>query len=427
MRTGEHVGTIAENIFSLKSGRSVSAGEHVVAEVDYAMAHDTTTAWAIEPFNRIANKVWDRSRIIIPFDHAVPAPNVAAATMQKEIRGFAREQGLKVVQQGVCHQIMSESIVLPGMLVVGADSHTPTQGGLGALACGVGSTDIAIAFASGKLWFKVPESMRVRIEGEFPAGVYPKDAMLEVGGRIGADGATYMSMEFYGSAVGAMSIGSRMTIGNMCSEMGAKCAIVPPDQKTFDYVRGREGFESMKPVYADDDAEYSSELEINVDGMEPQIACPHDIDNAKSVREVEGKEVDQVFIGSCTNGRTEDLHIARSILEGRKVAEGVRLIVVPASQSIYDECMRDGTLAALMAAGATVGNPGCGPCLGRHQGVLADGEVCVATSNRNFQGRMGSPKAFIYLASPATAAATALTGVITDPRGYVKKDAGGVD
>ena len=414
------LGTIAENIFSLKSGRSVSAGEHVVAEVDYAMAHDTTTAWAIEPFNKIANKVWDRSKILIPFDHAVPAPNVAAATMQKRIREFAKKQKLNVVQQGVCHQIMSERIVLPGMLVVGADSHTPTQGGLGALACGVGSTDIAIAFASGKLWFRVPESMRIVMEGKFPSGVYPKDAMLSAIKQLGADGGAYKSVEFYGSAVDEMSIGSRMTLANLCSEIGAMCAIVPPDQKTLDYVQGREGFESMKPVHADENAKYVHEVKINVGELEPQIACPHEIDNVKNVKEVEGTHVDQVFIGSCTNGRTEDMHIARNLLEGKKVADGVRLIVVPASQSIYKECMHDGTLEALMDAGATVGNPGCGPCLGRHQGVLADGEVCVATSNRNFQGRMGSPKAFIYLASPATAAASALTGKITDPRGNVK-------
>jgi len=412
-------GTIAENIFSLKSGRRAGAGEHVVANVDFAMSHDTTTAWAIGPFREMATKVWDTNRILIPFDHAVPAPNVAAATMQKEIRQFAKEQGVKVVQQGVCHQIMSEQIVLPGMLIVGADSHTPTQGGLGALACGVGSTDIAIAYASGKLWFRVPESMKVVIEGAFPRGVYPKDAILEMARRIGAEGAAYMSVEFYGGAVDAMSIGSRMTMANMCSEMGAKCAIVPADAKTMEYVRGRPGAENARPVNADADAEYAQTVELDVSNMEPLIACPHDIDNVKPVREVAGTPVDQVFIGSCTNGRVEDLHLVRRIIEGKKVAPGVRLIVVPASQSIFDECLRDGTLQALMAAGATVGNPGCGPCLGRHQGVLADGEVCVATSNRNFQGRMGSPKAQIYLASPVTAAAAALKGAIADPREYL--------
>ncbi|RLG19526.1 3-isopropylmalate dehydratase large subunit [Candidatus Micrarchaeota archaeon] len=410
------MGTLAENLFSLKAGRSVSAGQHVIAEVDYAMAHDTTTAWAIEPFKRIANKVWDRSRILIPFDHAVPAPNLAAARMQQSIRRFAREQGLRIVQQGVCHQIMSEQIVLPSMLVVGADSHTPTEGGLGALACGVGSTDIAIAFARGKLWFRVPESMRITMEGQFAQGVYAKDAVLALAGRIGADGAAYRSVEFYGSAVSSMSIGSRMTMTNMCSEIGAMCAIVPPDERTFEYVRGRRGAENVEPVYADENACYVEEVELDVSELEPQIACPHEIDNVKAVEEVAGERVDQVFIGSCTNGRTEDLHVARRILEGKRVADGVRLIVVPASQLVYNECMHDGTLSALMKVGATVCNPGCGPCLGRHQGVLAEGEVCVATSNRNFQGRMGSPKAFIYLASPATAAATALTGVITDPR-----------
>jgi len=416
------MGTIAENIFSLKSGRRASAGEYVVAQVDYAMAHDTTTAWAIGPFRSMAGgaggngRVWDSGKIVIPFDHAVPAPNVAAATMQREIRQFAAEQNLRIVQQGVCHQIMSEQIVLPGMLIVGADSHTPTQGGLGALACGVGSTDIALVFATGKLWFRVPESLRVSVEGRFRPGVYPKDAVLALAGQIGAEGAAYRSVEFYGDAVREMSIGSRMTMANMCSEMGAKCAIVPADEKTLEYVRGRSGVVSARPVHADADASYVDEVAIEVDQMEPMIACPHDIDNVKAVREVAGRHVDQVFIGSCTNGRTEDLHVAADILRGRKVAEGTRLVVVPASQLIYEECMRNGTLSVLMQAGATVCNPGCGPCLGRHQGALADGEVCVATSNRNFQGRMGSPKAEIYLASPATAAASALAGVIADPR-----------
>ncbi|MDO8339142.1 MAG: 3-isopropylmalate dehydratase large subunit [Candidatus Burarchaeum sp.] len=416
------MGTIAENIFSQKSGRRASAGEYVVANIDYAMAHDTTTAWAIEPFQGIAGsaggngRVWNSDKIVIPFDHAVPAPNVAAATMQKEIRKFAREQNLRIVQQGVCHQIMSEQIVLPGMLIVGADSHTPTQGGLGALACGVGSTDIALVFATGKLWFRVPESMRVSIEGRFPQGVYPKDAVLTLAGQIRAEGAAYRSVEFYGSAVREMSIGSRMTMANMCSEMGAKCAIVPADEKTMEYVRGRKGAESARQVHADADAHYIEEIAIEVGQMEPMIACPHDVDNVKPVREVAGRPVDQVFIGSCTNGRTEDLHVAAALLRGKMVADGMRLVVVPASQLIYDECMRDGTLSVLMQAGATVCNPGCGPCLGRHQGALADGEVCVATSNRNFQGRMGSPKSEIYLASPATAAATALAGRIADPR-----------
>ncbi|VVC03085.1 Isopropylmalate/citramalate isomerase large subunit [Candidatus Burarchaeum australiense] len=419
------MGTIAENIFSLKAGRSVSAGDHVVARIDYAMAHDTTTAWAIGPFKSMASgaggtgRVWDSSKILIPFDHAVPAPNVAAATMQRQIREFAREQSLRIVQEGVCHQVMSERIVLPGMLIVGADSHTPTQGGLGALACGVGSTDIAIAFATGKLWFRVPESMKVVIEGEFAQGVYPKDAVLALAGKVGAEGAAYRSVEFYGPAVDMMSVGSRMTMANMCSEMGAKCAIVPADRKTIEYVRGRQGFESMKPAYADKDAHYAQEIAIDVSGMEPMVACPHEIDNVKRVREVEGRPVDQVFIGSCTNGRTEDLHVAAAMMRGRKVAQGLRFVVVPASRSVYEECMRDGTLHELIEAGATVCNPGCGPCLGRHQGVLADGEVCVSTSNRNFQGRMGSPKAEIYLASPATAAASALEGVITDPRDFV--------
>jgi homoaconitase/3-isopropylmalate dehydratase large subunit len=287
------------------------------------------------------------------------------------------------------------------------------------MACGVGSTDIAIAFRFGKLWFRVPKTMRVQICGKFARGVYPKDAMLFLGGKIGAEGAAYKSIEFYGGAVDAMSVASRMTLANFSSEMGAKCAIVPADEKTGEFIKARGESSGFEAVAADADAEYESEHAIDTANLGPLLACPNDIDNVKAVEQVEGIPVDQVFIGSCTNGRAEDLRVARNILEGRRIPDATRLIVCPASQAVMDECIADGTMGSLVRAGATVFTPGCGPCLGRHGGALADGETCVSTSNRNFVGRMGSPKAQIYLASPATAAATARTGQITDPRKFI--------
>jgi 3-isopropylmalate dehydratase large subunit len=413
--------TITEKILSAHCGRTVHAGDFCIADLDLVMAHDTTCAWALEPFYKISKKVWDNTKIFIPFDHAFPAPNVAMAKLQAEIRAFAAEQGIGITTDGVCHQVMSERLTNPGSLVLGADSHTPTGGAIGALTIGVGSTDAAIAFATGKCWFRVPETIKVEIAGTLPAGVFAKDVVLKLAKTLGPDGANYKVIEFGGPVVKNWNIPSRLTLTNMCAEMGAKTAIVPPDDKTREYLRenGRFWEWDDAALASDPDATYAEVIRIDVSDLVPQIACPPDIDNVVPVAETAGVKVDQTFIGSCTNCRIEDLEIVYNMWKGKKAHPNVRAIVTPASRRVMQQALERGYVDEFMRFGATVLNPGCGPCLGRSGGVLYDNEVCVSTSNRNFTGRMGSPLAMIYLASPATAAATALTGVITDPREYL--------
>ncbi len=365
-------------------------------------------------------RVWDSRRIVIVFDHLVPASSVRAAELQKIMRDFAGEQGIRSFYDagrgGICHQVMPErGHVRPGELVVGADSHTCTYGALGAFATGIGATDMAAVFATGSLWFRVPAAIRVNVTGALPRYVTPKDLILSVTGMIGADGATYKALEFTGPTVRDISVDGRLTMCNMAVEMGAKVGIVPPDEKTLDYVKQRTD-RPFKPVRSDPDAEYEETVEIDVAKLEPQVACPPNVDNVKPVSEVGRVRIDQAFLGSCTNGRLEDLRVAAEMLKGRRVKDGVRLIVAPASQDIFLQAAREGLLETFVEAGALVCNPNCGPCLGGHMGLLAPGEVCVSSSNRNFVGRMGSPEAQVYLASPATVAASALTGEITDPR-----------
>ncbi|WP_424359792.1 3-isopropylmalate dehydratase large subunit [Methanocella sp. MCL-LM] len=414
------MGTISEKILSAASGKEASAGDFVVAKVDYAMSHDGTSVLAVKAFKEMkSDKVWDPSRIIIPFDHLAPANNENTAVLQREIRQWAAEQGIKNlydVGEGICHQLLPENgFAMPGKVIVGADSHSCTYGAFGAFATGVGATDMAEIYTSGKLWFRVPETIKLIIDGKLPAGITPKDVILRIAKEVRSDGATYKAMEFYGPVIDHMSIAGRMTLCNMAIEMGGKAGIVPPDEKTFAFLKGR-AVEDYRPVYATDDAVYCDTLHLDVSKLHPQVSCPPDVDNVKDVGEVEGTHVDQVLIGSCTNGRFEDLAAAASILKGRKVK--CRTLIIPASRTVMLDAVQTGVAADLLAAGATICNPGCGPCLGGHMGVLAEGEACLATTNRNFRGRMGKG-ADVYLGSPLTAAATAINGKITDPRRYI--------
>lgn len=415
--------TIAEKIFSKHAGKKVYAGDFVVCNLDLVMAHDTTCAWAIDPFYKIAKKVFDKKKIFIPFDHAFPAPNVAMAGLQAKIRKFAEEQGIPITIEGVCHQIMSEKFIYPGDLILGADSHSPTGGGLGALTIGVGSTDAAIAMATGKCWFRVPSTIRIEISGKLPKGVYSKDVILMVAKKMGPDGGNYRVLEYGGSTVANFNVPARLTLTNMSAEMGAKAAIVEPDDKTADYIKENQRYKKFDKdkIKSDKDAKYEKRLEFDVTKLVPLIAKPPDIDRVVAVSDVEREKikVDQVFIGSCTNCRIEDLDVVYAMWQGKKLNTYTRTIITPASKRVYLQALSKGYVKFFTEMGAVVTSPGCGPCLGRHGGVLYDGEVCVSTSNRNFTGRMGSPKAFIYLASPATAAASAITGYITDPRKFL--------
>ncbi|MEM0214480.1 MAG: 3-isopropylmalate dehydratase large subunit [Archaeoglobaceae archaeon] len=412
--------TIVEKIFSKACGKKVKAGDFVFANIDLAMIHDITAPLAIKAFKEIAGekaKVWDSKKVILAFDHQAPADSVKSAENQKLLRIFAQEQGILNydVCHGIAHQIMVENHVLPGMLVVGADSHTCMYGALGAFATGIGSTDMGCVLATGKLWFKVPESIRFNIHGKLEKHVYGKDIVLRIIGNVGAEGANYKACIFSGEVVKKLPMADRLTMCNMAIEMGGKAGIVEPDEITLQYLNemGREFDGEL--LTSDEDAKFE-EVELNVSGMEPQVAVPHRVDNVVGISEVKGVKVDQVFIGSCTNGRYEDLKIAAEILKGEKVAKGVRLLVIPASRREYTRALKDGLIEIFVDAGAIVEFPSCGPCMGGSFGLIASGEVSVSTSNRNFIGRQGSPEGKIYLVNPAVAAASAIYGVLTDPR-----------
>jgi 3-isopropylmalate/(R)-2-methylmalate dehydratase large subunit/methanogen homoaconitase large subunit len=413
------MGTLTEEIFSRKVGRRVRAGEIVVAPVDYAMSHDNTTPLAIESLRKLGKKVWEPDRVVIAFDHMVPAPTTAAANLHRKMREFIAEQGIKhVFSEGICHQVMVErGFILPGGLVVGADSHSCTYGALGCFGTGMGSTDVAVIYGTGKSWFRIPETIRITLHGRLPHGVYAKDICLALARELDVDGATYMAMEFGGEAVEAMEISERMTLANMSIEMGAKAGLVEPDEKTLAYVtpRAREPFEPVFP----ENPTYARTIELDVSALSPQVSCPNEVSNVTAVNEVEGTRLDQVFIGTCTNGRVDDLEIAAHVLRGQTVHPDTRLVVTPASRDVYLEALRRGYIEILMRAGAQITNAGCGPCIGRHQGVLTGNEVALTTQNRNFKGRMGDPTSQLYLGSPATAAASAIAGCITDPRPYL--------
>jgi 3-isopropylmalate/(R)-2-methylmalate dehydratase large subunit len=399
----------------------VSSGEIVEANIHMTMTHDLTGPLAIKSFREIgAKKVWNNQKIVIILDHLVPASSIISANLHKTVRNFAEEQNIPnfydVGFGGVCHQVMPEKgHVRPGEVIVGSDSHTCTYGAFGAFATGIGSTEMAAVFATGKLWFRVPEVIKVDVTGKFQELVTPKDMTLHIVGEIGADGAIYKGLEFGGSAIRNMSIDGRMVLCNMAVEMGAKAGIIEPDEKTLNYVKARTD-KAVNPAKSDPDTTYEKTVNIDISTLEPKVAVPHSVDNVKPVSEVKETEVNQAFIGSCTNGRLEDLRSAAKILKGKKIARGVRLIVIPASQEIYLNALNEGLIKTFIEAGATIGNPNCGPCLGGHMGLLAEEEVCISSSNRNFIGRMGSTKSYVYLASPVTVAASAITGKITDPR-----------
>ncbi len=413
--------TIAEKILARASKRKrISPGEIVEAKIDIAMVHDLTGPLTVDSLREIGvKKVWNPRKIVMVFDHQVPANSIEAAQNHIILREFAENQRIPNfydVFEGICHEVVPEKgFALPGRLIVGADSHTTTYGAFGCFATGIGSTDMAAVFATGKLWFRVPESMRLIISGKLPRRVMAKDLILRIIGNVGADGATYRSVEFTGPGVRNISMDGRMTLCNMAVEMGAKTGIVPADGVTTRYLKNRAK-EPVKPVRGDPGATYLETRAYDVKKLEPQVACPHSVDNVKSVREVEGTEIDQAFLGTCTNGRMEDLEAAARILKGRRVSKRVRMIVAPASREVYTQALERGLIRVFVEAGGLVESPSCAACMGAHVGVLGPGEVCISSSNRNFRGRQGSPESKIYLASPVTVAASAVKGAITDPR-----------
>ena len=424
--------TIVQKILAKAAGRaSVAVGDVVEPRVDLAMSHENA-ALVINQFHEIYKgtdlepRLWDPDRIAIIFDHRVPAESAKTATNQKKIRDFVAKHGiarfhdLRGDEGGICHQILPESgYVLPGRVVVGTDSHTTSHGALGAFAFGIGATEMAAVWALGRvLNVEVPDTIKVIVRGTLPSYVLPKDLILHLIGRISAEGANFKVIEFHGDAIDQMTTSGRLTLCNMSVEAGATSGIVPPDRETLRYLGDEAGVPGdVDLVIPDADASYSDTIDIDANVLAPQLACPHTVDNVKPVVDVAGHRVDQIVIGSCTNGRLDDLEVAAGIVKGRRLAKHVRMLVFPASWRIYKEAMRRGYLTELIDAGAVVMNPGCGCCLGVHQGALGDGEVALSTTNRNFKGRMGNPSSEVYLCSPAVAAASALTGVITDPRG----------
>ena len=411
--------TMSEKILARASGKEkVEAGDIVIANIDVAMTHDLTGPLSVESFEKIgAEKVWDPSKIVIPFDHQVPADSIDSANNHIIMREFVKKHGIEHfydVNAGVCHQILPElGHVVPGEVIVGADSHTCTHGALGAFSTGIGSTDMAMVFAEGNLWFKVPETNRFEVTGDLKENVYAKDVILYIIGEVGADGSTYKACEFAGKTIEDMSVSDRMVMCNMAIEMGGKTGLVEADQKTIDYVEAR----SNKPykIYKTDlDSSSLNVIDVDVSDLEPQVACPHNVDNVKAVSEVD-VELDQVFIGSCTNGRISDLRDAARILKGNKIADGVRMLVIPASKEVYTKALDEGLIKIFVESGALVSAPCCGPCLGGHTGIIGPGEVSLSTSNRNFKGRQGSPEGKVYLSSAAVAAASAIEGRIVAP------------
>lgn len=411
--------TLAEKILSNKSGSDAVAGDIVIASVDLAFMQDTTGPLTVNQFYEAGfSKIADSTKSAVFLDHAAPSPNSNLSNDHITLRDFTEDTGtiLSDVGNGVCHQIVAESLAKPGDLIVGADSHTVTAGGIGAFACGMGSTDVAVTLSLGKSWFRVPESIRVSINGQFPAGVYAKDVILYLIGLIGADGATYRALEFSGDAITHMSIASRLTIANMAVEAGAKAGLFPADELTLKYLSERGDKQDYQTLSPDNDAVYERIIDIDLTKLEPTISKPHTVDNTTPVGGVIGTKIHQVVIGTCTNGRLEDMEVAANIMRGKQRHPDTRLIVAPASRGILLAAIEKGYIQTFIESGASILPPGCGPCLGLHQGALADGENCLSTANRNFKGRMGNPDAFIYLGSPASAAAAAVTGTITDPR-----------
>ncbi|MCS7222423.1 MAG: 3-isopropylmalate dehydratase large subunit [Anaerolineae bacterium] len=425
--------TFAEKALARAAGLpEVTAGQVVDARPDVVLSHDNTAAIARTFRSLGVSRVKHPERLAITLDHAVPAPTTQHAQNHAEVRQFVAEQGITnffEVGRGICHQVLSEeAIVLPGQLILGADSHTTHFGWMGAFGAGVGRSEVAALWATGELWLRVPESIRIILEGELPLGVTAKDFALRIIGDLGADGGTYASIEFSGSGIEAMTIESRMVLPNMMAEMGAKNAYIAPDAAVFDWLAPRLARRTGRPLeecraqveagalYPDPDARYIAEYRYEAAALEPYVACPHSVDHVVPLSQVAGTRVHQAFLGTCTNGRLEDLAAAAAVVKGRQVAPGTRFLVIPASSQVLQEAMRLGYIQTLVEAGAILGVPGCGPCMGNHMGIPAPGEVTISSANRNFQGRMGTREAEIYLASPAVVAASAIRGVITDPR-----------
>jgi 3-isopropylmalate/(R)-2-methylmalate dehydratase large subunit len=410
--------TLAEKILSEKSGTDAKAGDIVVAQVDLAFVQDTTGPLTVRQFQASGMSLANPEKTLLFIDHAAPSPSASLSNDHIFLREFSRQSNCIISEagDGICHQVIAESYACPGDIVVGADSHTVTSGGLGAFATGMGSSDVAVAFGLGKNWFRVPETFKIEVKNDFPKGVSAKDLILHLIGKIGADGATYKSLEFHGDTIDKMSMAGRFTIANMTVEAGAKVGLFPADKITKEYLEGEGRGNDYRPLKADADAIYEKSIEIDASKLEPTVSKPHTVDNTAPAKELKGTKIQQVVIGTCTNGRLEDLAVAAGILKKRRPARDLRLIIAPASRSVLLDAIAMGYIAELVEAGAIILPPGCGPCLGLHQGALGDGEVCLSTTNRNFEGRMGNPRSFIYLASPATAAASALTGEITDPR-----------
>jgi 3-isopropylmalate/(R)-2-methylmalate dehydratase large subunit len=414
--------TISEIILGAKSNSDVRAGDIVVAQVDLAFVQDTTGPLTVRQFRAAGfKKTANTLKAAVFLDHAAPSQSREMSNDHILLREFAAQTGALIseVGDGVCHQLVAEALAKPGDLIIGTDSHTVTAGGLGSFACGMGSSDVAIALGLGKTWFRVPETFLIELTGKFKKGVNAKDLILYLIGKIGADGATYKALEFGGSGVANVSMPGRLTIANMAVEAGAKAGIFPADELTRRFLteQGRPG--DYKPVMADDDAVYEKTIKIKLSELEPMVAKPHTVDNVVPVKEVAGTKIQQVSIGTCTNGRIEDIKIVAKLLKGKHRHPKTRLIIAPASRAILLAATAAGYIETLLKAGAVILPPGCGSCLGLHQGVLGDGESCLSTANRNFKGRMGSPEAFIYLGNPATAAATAIKGEITDPREFL--------
>ena len=411
--------TIAEKIISNHVGYDVKVGELVIAKVDVAAVQDGTGPLTVQEFKKLGKeKLANPERSILFIDHAAPSPRKELSNTHMVLREFAKEYGavLSEVGEGVCHQRLIETFVNPGEILVGADSHTCTSGALGAFATGMGSTDIAVAMALGKTWLKVPATFKVEVEGDFQKGVYPKDLILHLIGKIGADGATYKALEFSGSTIEKMEMSDRFTIANMAVEAGAKAGLFITDEKTKAYLKEKGREDKFVEIRPDKDAVYEKIIKIDASKLKPTISCPHTVDNTKTVDELQNIKINQVFIGTCTNGRIEDLRIAAEILKNKKVNPDVRLLISPASRTVFLQALKEGLIEIFVESGASIVTSGCGPCVGVHAGILGDGEICLATQNRNFQGRMGNTKGFIYLSSPAVAAYSAIKGYIADVR-----------